>query len=87
MTTDYPTGDTPPDGNNSGYLKGHREMANINFYFGRELRRFKTQSEQLADKWVIKLRRKGRDAWTEKDGDDHFVCVMVETVTGVPCVA
>jgi len=44
------------------------------------VKRFKIRSTDEAEQYVAKLRRQGRSAWTEQDGDQSILCLRMETV-------
>lgn len=44
------------------------------------VKRFKVKSEAETNQYVQKLRRKGRSAWMELDGNQYFLCVRMQVV-------
>ena len=46
-----------------------------------DIRRFKTGTQQMANKWANELRSMGKTAWVVVDAGQPFLCVLVEATT------
>ena len=44
------------------------------------IKRLRSKSAQKVQDKVFQLRRSGRSAWAEQDGDVHILCVRMEVV-------